>query len=155
MAGSVSLVAILLLTGCFVTGSLLGGSPRSRTFRAVEAVISNQEKQLAAISVPITSSHAIQWMNLVGPVLKPQIDRGAQIEVKVLTQSGQFARTVVEVRHKTAPDATRLTLVWIWDPKVGWLLEGLGTLQGASAFLPPDSRDSNSRPRALVAKGVH
>ena len=51
-----------------------------------------------------------------------------------MTQSGKIARTVVEVRHKTAPKATRVTLFWLNDPKSGWLLEGLGTLQNASAL---------------------
>jgi hypothetical protein len=151
IAGSVSLVVVLLLAGWFVTGPLLGSSPRARTLSVIDAVIKNQEKQLAAIAVPMTSSQAIQWMRLVGPVMKPQIERGAQTEVRVVTQSGKIARTVVEVRLKTAPKATRVTLFWVKDPRSGWLLEGLGTLQNASALLPLDSRDPDGRPRVSVA----
>ena len=69
---------ILLLAGWFVTGPLLGSSPRARTFSVIDAVIKNQEKKLAAIAVPMTSSQAIQWMRLVGPLMKPQIERRAR-----------------------------------------------------------------------------
>ena len=52
-------------------------SPRARSLRVVKALTNNDEKHLLAMSIPTTSNKAIQWMHLVGPVMRRQIERTA------------------------------------------------------------------------------
>jgi hypothetical protein len=93
----------LWLAHWLVIDPLLHGSPRTRTFHALEALIQNQEEHLAAITDPSTSSQAVQWLKRVGPIMKRQIEGGARTEIKVIWQKGGEAETAVDVHLGSTP----------------------------------------------------
>ncbi len=89
-------VLVLLLVGRAVANSpLLFGSPSALTSYAFKALTQDAPGRVIAITAPGTERSARRWTRVVGPILKGLSERGAAVEIAVVSTEDQSAETTI------------------------------------------------------------